>query len=167
MACGQSHDPFAGNKDGGIEIGLLAEISKGFAKLHRGCKDQGKRCWACLELGHEVEDHVKLKVHSAEAWPGCGDDGRSSTAIWQHMRGGLSRGDHPHDPADFARCSRLLAAPWALGWRARMPEMSRYGAIWAAMAARWEEMEALFVEEFPTGNAPKLYAMMRKMRGEE
>ena len=165
MHCGDSYNPFAGAGGRGLSFATMIDVGKSFTKQHRACKPpQGPRCAACLELGHVIADHVRLKV----LWPGCGDDGLSSTAIWSHMVGQhCARYDTPDDPDDFGRCSRLLAAPWAIGWRGRMLEMGRYGDAWARLAAHWDDLEALFAEEAPTGNAPRLYARMKQLQGEE
>jgi hypothetical protein len=164
MNCGGSYDPFQGGK--GCDLGMISAISKAFEKQHKRCKEakDGPRCGACLHLGHSIEEHVTLRVHDPRDWPGCGDAGLSSKAIWAHMLGLPSTGDYPYDPDDFGRCSRLVAAPWASGWRARMPEMAKYGKVWAALAAMWPTLEALFAEERPTGRAPKLYAAMQECR---
>jgi hypothetical protein len=169
MRCGGHYDVFQGGQ--GIEIGMLAGVTKAFQEQHKHCTPLAPgvvRCSACLELGHVLVDHVRLKVLRAVDWLGCGDDGTSSAAIWSVMMGRPPRSiDPPHDPDDFGRCSRLLAAPWALGWRARLPEMGKLSPVWAAIAARWAEMEALFAEEYPTGQGPKLYALMKSLRGLE
>ncbi len=73
----------------------------------------------------------------------------------------------PHDPTDFGRCSRLLAAPFAKGWRARLPEVAkRYPELpWARLVDAWDELEALQAEELPTGKAPKLYERLQTLAG--
>ena len=156
MNCGGSYDPFASAGGHGIELGMLAGISKTFTSQHAGCRPTGKaRCWACLEEGHELQDHVRLRVLTAAAWPGCGDDGLSSRVIWCHMRGvHPATRDIPVDPS-------------ATGWRERMPEMAEHGTCWLRMAKHWEEMEWLFEKEYPTGEAPRLYALMQAIRGEQ
>jgi hypothetical protein len=81
------------------------------------------------------------------AWVTGRDTGTSSLAIWSHMMTGAP-GDnrfgvgHPHDADDFGRCYRLLAIEPA--WRARIGEMARYSAEWAALAARWDELSAMY-----------------------
>lgn len=168
MRCGKSYDPFKGEP---VEIGLLMGITDVFITEHKGCRPTGKeRCYACLEEGHVLADHVRLRVLRAVDWPGCGDDGVSSKTVWAHMMGmrvAMPSGrDAPHDPDDFGRCSRLLAAPWAFGWRERLHELAPFSPAWAGLVARWSELEALFAEEYPTGAAPKLYDAMKQCRGE-
>jgi hypothetical protein len=164
MHCGVTYTPALP-----VAINVVVAMGKAFTKTHRGCKKpKEERCGACLELGHGLFDHVRLKVLTAEQWPGCGDDGTSSTAIWRHMRGVPQQpsADAPHDPSDFGRCHRLLAASWAAGWRSRMPELATLPS-WRGIAPAWEELDALFVAELPegTGSAPRLYARLQELRG--
>lgn len=151
-------------------IDVVVAASKAFDAQHYRCWSPAPslpRCWACLKLGHDVEDHVRLHVHRAEDWPTCGDTGLSSKAIWRHMMGGsVHEASAPRDPDDFGRCHRLLAAPWANGWKARMGWMTRYPE-WRRIALAWEELDALYVEERPTGNAPRLFARMRALEVRE
>jgi hypothetical protein len=103
-------------------------------------------------------------------WPHCGDTGLSSSTIWCVMTGqvampGRSRfdvGDTPADPDDFGRCFRLLER--FPGWKARMPEVAAKYPAWAGLVAAWDELEALYAQERPTGTAPKLYARMQELR---
>lgn len=71
----------------------------------------------------------------------------------------LEPNPHPHDPADFGRCVRMLDAAPQL--REHLPKCRTISPTWAALIDRWDEMEALYREEFPTGRAPKLYDLMR------
>jgi hypothetical protein len=161
--CGGTFNPFA---DGPLDIGLLPGIMSAFTKKHKGCKKLPKdRCHYCLTFDHASADHVNKTTRGPRDWPDCGDTGNSSEAIWAHMTGASRRtSDYPLDPSDFGRCHRLLHAPWAVGWRARLGEMARYGAVWKALVTCWDELEALYVEELPTGSAPKLYAKMSAIR---
>lgn len=67
----------------------------------------------------------------------------------------------PHDPADFKRCLTLLAACPEL--RERLPIMAEGGPQWATLVEHWDELEALFREEQPSGCAPKLMARMQEL----
>ncbi len=92
-------------------------------------------------------------------WVSGGDTGISSKAIWTHMMGGTpERWSCPLDPSDFGRCHRLLLL--MPEWRARMPEMAKYGKWWAGLADAWDELDALYLEELPTGRCQKLYDRM-------
>jgi hypothetical protein len=104
-----------------------------------------------------------------DAWLNGCDTGISSRAIFALMTGrhDVARGwgtDHPHDPDDFGRCHRLLKKFPA--WRARIWEMGALSSEWAQLANHWDELEALFEEEEPTGRAPKLYARMHELTQE-
>lgn len=148
-----------------MDLGLFVKITKTFTTSHRRCPAPPvPRCYACLKPGHELHDHVRLEVRSAVEWPGCGDDGTSSMVIWSVMVDRpLPQTDHPLDPDDFGRCIRLLAAPWAVGWRARIAEVGAVSRAWERLVARWDELEALFLEESPTGRCPKLYELLQTL----
>ena len=94
-------------------------------------------------------------------WITGDDTSASSEAIWAHMVGVSTRRifDHPHHPADLGRCLRLLEA--VPQWRARLPEMASRSPAWAALVARWGELEAGYAVEAPTGATPRTYAAMR------
>jgi len=94
-------------------------------------------------------------------------------SIWRHMMGqnagrapwGVS---YPLDPDDFGRCYRLLLRVPL--WRERIGEMAKYGRVWAALAAAWDELEAMWAEEVGTKlerpygkSAPKMYARMKEI----
>lgn len=66
---------------------------------------------------------------------------------------------HPHDPSDFGRCVGLLDACPEL--RGKLHLMNSHGPEWKALVDHWDELEALYREEFPTGSAPKLYEKMK------
>lgn len=68
----------------------------------------------------------------------------------------------PADPADFGRCYRLLRA--VPEWRKRVPELKKLGGEWARLVPKWDRLEALYEKEAPTGECPKLYALMMKLR---
>lgn len=104
-------------------------------------------------------------------WIGGRDTGASSVAIWSHMMGARSSGSFPYDPSDFGRCYRLLTL--APEWRARIGEMAKYSKTWARLAARWDELTALFEAETGAGGlatadvyggAPRTYAAMLECR---
>ena len=73
---------------------------------------------------------------------------------WQHEV-------YPRDPSDIKRCIKLLHA--APGLRALMPNMSNVNRHWAALVARWDEVEEMFLNEVGTGSAPKTYALMKSI----
>lgn len=68
---------------------------------------------------------------------------------------------YPRDPADFGRCLGLLEACPEL--RDRLPRMADDGPEWAALVEHWDELEALWREESPSGTAPKLFERMKEL----
>lgn len=70
-------------------------------------------------------------------------------------------GNHPHDPSDFNRCVGLLRM--VPGTRERLSEIAAISPIWAALVEHWDELEALLVQEFPSGRAPLLYDRMKEL----
>jgi hypothetical protein len=104
-------------------------------------------------------------------WLAGGDTGTSSITIWSVMRncsmpysrtGDRRRPSPPRDPDDFGRCHRLLETIPA--WRSRMPEVADAHPEWADLVAAWDELTALYLEELPSGEAPRLYARMEALR---
>jgi hypothetical protein len=94
------------------------------------------------------------------------DTGISSKVIFAVMtdRTGeitLDERGNPWDPSDFGRCYRLLKLFPA--WRARIGEMAAVSPRWAALVARWDELEKLYEEEMPQIRAPQLYALMQEL----
>jgi hypothetical protein len=97
-------------------------------------------------------------------WIASDDTGLSSRALCNALTNyprKVTRA-YPRDPEDFGRCHRMLAT---LGLRHRINEAAAISPVWARMVARWPEMEALWLEESPSGWAPKLFALMQKISG--
>jgi hypothetical protein len=69
----------------------------------------------------------------------------------------------PYDPDDFGRCHRLLEA--VPEWRARLHEVAAKHPKWAKLVEAWPELTALYLEETPTGEAPRLYQRMGELEG--
>lgn len=152
--CGARFNPY---ERGPVELWAMSALAKGFVEQHEACEAGG---------------YVAPVADSPQAWLDGDDCGRSSRAILHHMIGRAlwrqwNEDTAPCDPADFGRCFRLLAHPWAATWRARMGEMAERRG-WAGIAPAWDELEALYREEVATGDgrAPRLYARMCELRGE-
>lgn len=118
----------------------------------------------CVALPQMAEDGMRL-----EAWLQSDDTGMSSRWMAHVCAGSpvvkpYDEGSYPHDPADFGRCYRFLqAVPSA---RLRLSELKNSGAVWSAYVDRWDEMEALWLEESPSGKAPKLFKLMWDIQDE-
>ena len=120
--------------------------------LHRGCQDTGR---------------VDVPAQRVEEWITGHDTGTSSKAIYRHMMGYTREratfGTHPHDPADFGRCYRLLQI--APNWRNRIGEMAEYSKAWASLAGAWDELTAMYeaVVESGAKDARALYDRMHEL----
>ena len=99
-------------------------------------------------------------------WILSDDTGISSKTIWavmmevvrvpQRCRG---KYDIPHDPSDFGRCYRLLKL--FPEWRKNIQKVGEIFPKWRPMVERWDELTALYEEEYRSGEGPKLWALMR------
>jgi hypothetical protein len=69
----------------------------------------------------------------------------------------------PHDPADFGRCVGLLDAVPEFRLHDEILLDPVHGKEWNGLIGKWEELEALYREESPSGSAPRLLAEMRKI----
>lgn len=114
----------------------------------------------------------KQTVSQLLVWALGDDTGTSSETIvrialgLEEMRG-LHSFDAPHDPSDFGRCYRLIQKFPEL--RKKLPLVGRKCKAFAPMVKRWDDLSALWEEESNngTGRAPKLYALMKELRGRE
>ena len=104
-------------------------------------------------------------------WISEGEVGTSSRTIWTAMMGGASgpracgfEYDTPKDPDDFRRC--LLLLQLFPEWRHRLSEVAQIFPKYKPMVDRWNEMEALWREESPSGKCPKLYDLMKQLNDE-
>jgi len=97
-------------------------------------------------------------------WIINGETGTSSKVIFIIMLLGKppKNTGHPCDPADFRRCRILLDL--IPSWRKRLSEMSMVSPVWARMVGSWNELDALYDEEFGQHEAPKLFRRMREIR---
>jgi hypothetical protein len=96
------------------------------------------------------------------AWLKSDDTGASSLYMARRLAAGPSADPaYPHDPDDFGRCHRFLEA--VPGTRANLPALAPTGPVWAALVEAWGELTLLYVEEAPTGKAPRLYARLQEI----
>ncbi|WP_087864419.1 hypothetical protein [Comamonas thiooxydans] len=91
----------------------------------------------------------KLSPPGLMQWFANGDRGVSSNTLAQHLTGwkcdqGLGLG-HPKDPSDFERCLQLLKTVPEL--KALLPKMKTVSCEWAALVARWDDVERRFLAE--------------------
>lgn len=153
-----------------IDITTWGGLVRGFVKAHARCpRPKGPFCTVCGATDHLLADHVTATCPRPENWPTCGDTGTSSEAIWAHFMGRTARRwDPPSDGQDLGRCLRLLAAPWAKGWRERIGEMAARPG-WGPLVGAWAELEELYAAALAPGgdDGAALYRRMKELRGEE
>lgn len=150
------------------QIDLVGGILKLLDKM--GVKESHPHIMnAVIDGANEIIKQVERPVIAASEGMGLAkwlrsDDTGSSSLYMAHILadGPMDRHAFPWDPADFGRCYRFLrAVPEA---RKKLLLMRGTGAVWAAYVAHWDEMERLWEQESPTGKAPKLYALMQRLR---
>ena len=100
-------------------------------------------------------------------WLATGEVGLSSRcmALWLAF-GVRARIEYPHDPDDMDRCLKLLVAAPEL--RDHLGRMADLGTVWAALVARWDEIEAMQMDEIGLNwvkakSAPRTYKLMREV----
>ena len=125
-----------------------------------------------LDLLVMCDCEVSMLDETQEAvtdWLATGEIGCSSKQLAMWLAFGKRTRDrwaHPHDPADFDRCLRLLKL--APGLRRLLPKMAEISPEWQAIVARWDDVEALHTSEVGIGwtkarSAPQTYALMRRI----
>lgn len=150
----------------------FSALTSKFLDDHKGCEvgEQGVACSMCFAFGHKEDACPALSYgQDLKKWFHGPDTGLSSRTIFRKLSGKQWRGEFdydttPADPADFGRCHRLLHS--FTGWRARIVEMADVPG-WAGLVAAWDELEALYLEELPSGQCPKLYARMREIEANQ
>lgn len=156
LHCGQSHKIAYP-----IDLVMMAGTIELFGRLHRDCKPQPN------PEAQAREDAKALKPTTPHEWIMGPDTGMSSITIWTVL-GGYSFPDYKHpavplDPDDFGRCYRLVKR--IAGWEARLPEVAEKYPEWKPLVENWAILCALYEEELPTGQAPKLAALMQRLQG--
>lgn len=131
-----------------------------WVKLHSKCREQ------------EIDKRrAEAKTAKMPKEPGArvaqwmiGDDrGISSEYLAAVFMGAPTRrGDYPLDPSDFGRCYRLLKLVPEIR-KAIFAKVARRDSVWRQLILHWDEIEKLYLEELPSGMAPKCYALMRKL----
>ena len=87
-------------------------------------------------------------VRQITLWLLDGDCGDSSKTIARTALGMPSRGEHPHDHADFGRCLALLER--APGARVALEALAQRSRTWATLAREWDELTAAYEQMIRT-----------------
>lgn len=149
------------------QIDLIAAICKYLKRA--GCKTANARQYsAIIAAANTVMDAIEEPHKPAtdgmglDAWLLSDETGISSEFMAGVLSGRFMRKPgYPRDPSDFARCLGLLRAAPEL--RANLDRLKDHGKEWAALVGRWSDLERLYAEEAPSGQAPKLYALMQEL----
>lgn len=106
-------------------------------------------------------------------WLANGETGLSSETMAFWIGFGvlkkIGRHHHPHDPADFDRCLRLLDAVPEM--RPHLAKMAYVSDAWKKLVERWHDIERQHLKEVGLGwtkalSAPKTYALMKSVLGD-
>ena len=150
-----------------VATNVLVGAMNGFTYDHKKCpkEERGIACDFCFMFGHARLDCPRLRYSDTTSWFHGPDTGMSSKTLYFKLVFGAieDQSQAPRDADDFGRCYRFLKA--FPQYRPRITEM-RDVPGWGKIADAWDELEALYEEEFPTGLCPKLYAKMAALRGE-
>ena len=131
------------------QLNALIEAAELICKSHiPAAKSSGIKGWLASD-----ETGLSSCFMASILWPLAKGDTKYNVPSYSNY--------HPVDPSDFGRCAGLLEAVPEL--RAHLATMASHGRYWAALIARWDEMETLYAEEKPSGRAPKLSALMRSV----
>lgn len=107
---------------------------------------------------------------NAIMWLANGERGISSETIFETITGVKTvrtMKSHPHDPADFMRCLKLLDA--CPEFKPLLCKMKGVSPVWRALVDRWDEIQNVFETEVPNWkesgwwSAPKTYNLMREI----
>lgn len=97
----------------------------------------------------------------------AGKTGLSSQALAFNLLSlNTTKTDHPHNPADFNRCLRMIYAVPAV--KSNLQSMSKVSAYWEALVEHWDQIEQCFLDEAgfeytKSTKAPKTYKLMRSV----
>lgn len=97
-------------------------------------------------------------------WLDGDDTGLSSKFLAQLALGNpLPAIHYPYDPSDFGRCYRFLQVLTEPEQDQVLDLASHRSGEWERLVEYWDELVELYLEELPSGTAPKLYARMQEL----
>ena len=145
--CGEGLD--LGSKPQRVDVALAA--MRAFIKCHAHCQP-GQ---------HEEPAITRMN------WAQSRDTGISSASIWQVFTGQKLYSEHgvPHDPADFARCYRLLQL--CPKWEPRLENVADMFPVWNPFVREWPKLKELYEEALRNGRWEPMYEFIQKLQEEK
>lgn len=122
---------------------------------------------AAFTVGFDQDEDFTVLPSKVYRFLHKGSAGASSEAILEHLLGiDITDGGgnhHPEDENGFKRCVRLFREFPEL--RPRIGEMATVSPEWAALVARWDELEAAYQEGVRWGAQSPLWKLLEEVRG--
>ena len=107
---------------------------------------------------------MQIDTQKVATWLAGDDTGMSSKFLAKLALGvPLPEINYPYDPSDFGRCYRFLQVLEPSDQDKVLDLASHRSAEWERLIECWDELVELYLEEWPTGRAPKLYARMQEL----
>lgn len=157
---------------------ILEKLQEDWLRLSRGSFDNVDCGLAANVVQEAIDEITRLRETNNRSSEQAGDSrkilrwlsgsgvGLSSKAIALTALGEMPNDpNYPHDPDDFSRCKGLLEnIPFA---RRGLEKLGTDGGyVWAALVARWDEIDALFETAEQGGwdkDDGKCYRLMRSI----
>lgn len=117
-----------------IPVDDMRKKMKAFNVLHKECK----KTWIEPQV-----DQNKDVMQKAMWWIANGEKGSSSKTMWNCLMG--NKGfpiNHPHDPADFSRCYKLLKT--VPEWNSQLEKLKPLSMAWNNLILNWEKLTEMF-----------------------
>jgi hypothetical protein len=88
----------------------------------------------------------------------------SKKTIWQVFTGQKLYSEHgvSHDPADFARCYRILKL--CPEWELQLEYIVDMFPAWKRFVMKWPKLKELYEEALKTGDGKPMYEFMKKLQ---
>ena len=134
---------------------FAADMMKSFDKAHLHCP----KTWE----EPKADANGKTEDENAEWWLIHGERGISSETMFHHLSGRRigKYESHPHDPADFSRCYKLLEA--VPQWRPKLHRMNDVSPVWKNLVDNWPKLEEYLLDQYKTNKANGMYEFMKTL----
>lgn len=134
-------------------INVWKAYADDFGKAHRSCAPSVKAI-----------HRFQWRKNDPHDWERSWVTGVSSLTLFAAVTGTTRTPyGYPHDPADFKRCIDFVRSMDAWSWETMLEPVVTRCKHWEFFIPVWDELVALYDEEYPTGTAPKLYDRLRAL----